>query len=658
MLAAAKAFVSKGVSVLPLKADKRPSVPSWQEFQIQIPAAESLEAMFRGAVGIGAICGAVSGCLECIDFDEVGAYERWRDTLVDNGYGDLVKSLTVQKTPSGGHHAVYRCIDGIEGNRQLAWTLVENAQSGRVVRIETRGEGGYFQAWPSPGYERVQGTWGNIPEISAEDRDALFSAARMQNEWVSRPYTHKGPEFARRPGDEFASKVDWAEILEPAGWSHSHHRNGEDFWVRPGKTKRQGAGATTNFKGSDMMKVFTSNAYPFEPDATYTKFCAYATINCRGDMRQAAKELAEKGFGEKIKPTQKPTSPYQAPQPVQDAPERVAQRWTTAASIKPVEIDWLWELYIPVGEVTMIVGNPGDGKSTVAQAIVTAVSMGAELFGDTVPQGKCIFLSAEQSVASVTVPRFIQMGADLTKIILPDEVNEKDEPVPFVLDKSGMEELREVCLLERPSLIVIDTVTAYIEASRDFNSANQTREWMRRLAEIARVTPCAVVLLGHLNKNSSAHPLMRILGSIDFVGASRSVILVGKDPDDESVRGFAQIKSNVGPFGDPRGFSLDAGQFTWTDGSSLDASRMLQPAAIQAAKTKKERCEQWMRELFKDTNIVEAPKRDGSGNTNGFNTYTVDAVKKMLGVISVKDAMADGGWAWKLGEDHVYRGGE
>lgn len=647
MLEAARAFASKGVSVVPTKANKTPAV-AWASFQSHIPTAIELATMFADAVGVGAVCGRVSGCLECIDFDDPELYPLWRETLEINGYEGLLALLVVQQTQNGGYHVVYRCADGVQGNLKLAWAMDDAL--GKRIRIETRGEGGYFQACPSPGYKMVQGTWGKIPTISAEDRDALFSAARTFNDWVM-PMTHYASTQFNRPGDEYGKSHTWRDILEPEGWTFAYERDGEEHWVRPGKTKRQGIGATTNYRNSDVMKVFTSHGSPFEPDKTYTKFCAYATLRHGGNMIEAARSLGAKGFGEHRKA-------YVPPLPVQDAPDRAGQRWLRATEIKEQKIDWLWDLYIPIGEVTMIVGNPGDGKSTVAQAIVTAVTLGSELFGDRVANGSAVFLSAEQSVATVTVPRFRRMGADLSQIILPDEVNDQDEPVPFVLDKSGMEELRAVCTAERPKVVVIDTVTAYIEASRDFNSANQTREWMRRLAEIARTTPCAVVLLGHLNKNSSAHPLMRILGSIDFVGASRSVLLVGKDPDEQDTRGIAQIKSNVGPFGEPRGFRLDGDEFSWTDGSRLDAARMLQPAAIQAALTSRERCEHWMRGLFRDTNVVEAPKRDDGGKTNGFTTYVVDATKKKLGVISVKDSMADGGWAWKMGDDDVYRGGD
>lgn len=653
MLEAAKALTSRGISVVPTKANKTPNVVAWAEFQKNIPGNDQLATLFAGAVGVGAICGQVSGCLECIDFDVIGAFEKWVGLLKENGYEDLYKKLVVQKTPSGGYHAVYRCPDGVQGNLKLAYEMHET--SGFVIKIETRGEGGYFMACPSPGYKMSQGTWGKIPEIDHEERDVLFSCARMLNERVFAEHSERSaPQGIKRPGDEYNQRTDWAEILEPAGWTCAYRRGDEGYWVRPGKTKRQGIGATTNYKGTGLMKVFSSNAWPFEADNTYSKFCAFAEINHGGNMSDAAKELGGKGLGDQPK-TQKPLYDNK-PGVVANAPDRGKQKWVTMDEIEETMVNWLWENYLAVGEVQMIVGDPGDGKSTIAQAIVTAVTTGAELFGNPIAQGKAVFMSAEQSVNSITKPRFRKMGAKLGSIICPDGVDENDDPIPFVLDKSGIAELREVCLDVRPKIVVIDTVTAYIEASRDFNSANQVREWMRRLAEIARVTPCAVVLIGHLNKNQNAHPLQRVMGSMDFVGASRAVLLVGKDPDDQDTRGLCVIKSNLGPFGEPVGFTLREGEFGWVDGSTLNASKMLQPPSIKAAESNRDKCRAWVKSLFKDSNVVEAPKEEG-GKIGGFTTYMVTNVKKELGVASKKDGMSESGWSWTIGEDNVYRGG-
>jgi putative DNA primase/helicase len=85
--------------------------------------------------------------------------------------------------------------------------------------------------------------------------------------------------------------------LEPEGWTFSHRTGEEDHWTRPGKAKRDGTSATTNYQGSDLLKVFSSSVPQLEPEKTYTKFGAYVALRHHGDYKAATKELASKGFG-------------------------------------------------------------------------------------------------------------------------------------------------------------------------------------------------------------------------------------------------------------------------------------------------------------------------------------------------------------------------
>jgi len=41
------------------------------------------------------------------------------------------------------------------------------------------------------------------------------------------------------------------------------------------------------------------------------------------------------------------------------------------------KIKWLWYPYIPFGKITVIQGDPGDGKTMVVLAIVATITTGA-----------------------------------------------------------------------------------------------------------------------------------------------------------------------------------------------------------------------------------------------------------------------------------------
>lgn len=103
-------------------------------------------------------------------------------------------------------------------------------------------------------------------------------------------------EQGGRPGDDFNRRADWRTILEPHGWRLVYERGGEGFWRRPGK--RQGVSATTGFDGVDLLFCFSSSAAPLEPRTWYTPFNAYAVLQHGGDHAQAARSLAERGYGE------------------------------------------------------------------------------------------------------------------------------------------------------------------------------------------------------------------------------------------------------------------------------------------------------------------------------------------------------------------------
>jgi hypothetical protein len=100
--------------------------------------------------------------------------------------------------------------------------------------------------------------------------------------------------IGERPGDVFARSVAWSDILIPHGWRKIGQRGEVGLWCRPGK--KRGVSATTGWRGTDLLYVFSSNAVPFEPQRGYTKFTAYALLNCHGVFRQAATALAALGY--------------------------------------------------------------------------------------------------------------------------------------------------------------------------------------------------------------------------------------------------------------------------------------------------------------------------------------------------------------------------
>lgn len=348
---AALAWHAAGVSIMPIGADKVP-LQSWKHLKGadgRLASAVELGNWFPdpttkfGAVaepreGFGLICGAVSGGLEMIEFEGRAVDEGWLARFLtlckDHGAETLFRTVWTghrQKSPTGGIHVVYRVEGGIaKPNTKLARRPATAAELAVKpddlfkVMIETRGEGGYFVAAPSGGrthptglpWELVCGEIGSVPTITADDRDLLYALASMLDEMpvqesrVARVAVERGATpgaEATSALDAFEAVTDWADILEPHGWTYLRTDDeGTRYWLRPGK-RANGAGGDPSFSqsattggargmGRDRLYVFSTSTV-FEAERSYTKAGAYAVLEHGGDHKAAQRALAGMGFG-------------------------------------------------------------------------------------------------------------------------------------------------------------------------------------------------------------------------------------------------------------------------------------------------------------------------------------------------------------------------
>ncbi len=290
-LDAALAYARRGWRVIPIPPGlKYPQGhPAWQR------EGSTDEAKIRhwwGQApdhGIGIITGAASG-IWALDVD-VADGKTGDDTLAEHeaAYGPL-PATREHLTGSGGRHILF------------AWPTdgqtIRNSASGRLgPGLDVRGEGGFIVAPPSI---HANGHPYSV-EAAAPDRcvQAPGWMLTMLQDPEPAPRNHPAGEArSDRPGDIWAAATSWAQILEPDGWTlHHTDRAGEDHWTRPGKQRRDGTSATTGYKGSDVLKVFTSSLGPagLDPEGTYTKIGYLAATRHGGDHSAAASALRADG---------------------------------------------------------------------------------------------------------------------------------------------------------------------------------------------------------------------------------------------------------------------------------------------------------------------------------------------------------------------------
>jgi RecA-family ATPase len=216
------------------------------------------------------------------------------------------------------------------------------------------------------------------------------------------------------------------------------------------------------------------------------------------------------------------------------------------SDVVPEQVEWVWKRRIPRGTITIIDGDPGLGKSTLTLDIAARISTGSVFPDlDLAEQGNVVLLSAEDSLAATIRPRLEAAGADLGQISALTAIRRRvgySSPPDI---RSDIDQIGKLVGSET-RMVVIDPLMAYLPDDVNANRDHEIRRCMLPLYEFAHKTGVAVVLVRHLKKSDHSHgALYAGGGSIGIAGAARSVLMVGRHPEDPVKRVLASVKSNL-----------------------------------------------------------------------------------------------------------------
>jgi len=301
------------------------------------------------------------------------------------------------------------------------------------------------------------------------------------------------------------------------------------------------------------------------------------------------------------------------------------------------KVNWLWYPYIPYGKITIVQGDPGEGKTTFVLNLVSKLTLGQSLYNDKdkkVPQ-VVIYQSAEDGVEDTIKSRLEATGADCTKVVYLEydgnSIALNDERIEQAIIKSGAK------------LLVFDPLPAFI-GDADMNRAGDIRVLMQKLAAVADRTGCAIILVGHMNKAATGKSIYRGLGSIDIAAVARSVLLIGRIKDNQRIRAVVHIKSNLAPEGKSIAFELseEAG-FGWIDDFEITQEELLSDA-VSLNDNKTSDAIRVISELLTEkpmlaVDIFEACEK------SGISVRTAKTAKNIIGVKSIKSKDK---WYWEL----------
>jgi hypothetical protein len=312
--------------------------------------------------------------------------------------------------------------------------------------------------------------------------------------------------------------------------------------------------------------------------------------------------------------------------------------------VEEEEIGWLWEKRIPRGEVTILAGDPGLGKSTVTHAIAAKLSIGFPLpDGGEAIKGTSLFASYEESPEKVMRQRLRKLGADMSKVLLLDQLKDENGN-PRRFRGSDVPTLDAALdMVSDPQMLVIDPVMSFM-GDVDTNKDAQVRIHLQPLVDLAQRRNISIVCVAHLSKADAGKILYKISGSVGFAALARSVLLVGLD-ENSGRRGIAHIKSNLGPLVDTIEYSIDDRGFHWGRlAPELTAQSFVAQIDRRQTCSQRDIARDWLVEFLSEgprwaTDIREVSEQEGH------SWRTLMRVKSDLGITHEK---VDGKYRWTL----------
>ena len=483
----AKDYLKAQLSVIPTKEDKLPALPTWKPYQSQRIKEDEVEGLFTGAnvKGLAIICGAISGGLEVIDVDTkhdtTGSLWDELKGLIGDNLPELYNKLVIAQTKSGGYHIYYRC-SSIAGNLKLSTKL------NREVLIETRGEGGYVIAPPTFGYIYIQGEPGNIPTITIEERDILFSIAKSFNELEeTKPKVTTSTTYSSTglsPFEDYNQRGDIVGLLESKGWRVVNQRGERINLLRPGSTDSKTSG--NYHTGLKVLRVFSSST-DFNPDKGYSPSLVFSLLECNGDNKLTYRRLLELGYGEPyngedIRPTQVKTERIKVE--VVNKVNRESSIISTPGDSLKIE-----NIQTAIGEEVVITSPGSEAQDEILKAIDLILQTGKRIY---IKEGATELREYRYQLRAIfnkygTIQEESGGLTDRDRDSLLDEVvivSTKLQPIDkdiFLKEFIELEAIKELGISEESLSITVDRLTS----TRDKEA--QAKEFKKLLSEATQL---------------------------------------------------------------------------------------------------------------------------------------------------------------------------
>ncbi len=327
---------------------------------------------------------------------------------------------------------------------------------------------------------------------------------------------------------------------------------------------------------------------------------------------------------------------------------------TLLADVEPEKVEWLWDRRIPLGKITVLDGDPGNGKSVMSTDLAARLSVGR-----TFPDGQpcdtagVVIMNAEDGLADTIRPRLDAAGGDPSRVLslatvpVGDEGDERHLTIP-----EDIPIIEEAVEQMGARLVIIDPLMAFLSGSSNAHKDQDIRRALAPLARMAERTGAAVLLVRHLNKASGGNPLYRGGGSIGIIGAARCGLLVGVHPEDENKRVLAGQKSNLSPMPDSLAYRIttatnESARIEYAGRTEAKADTLLSTPADAEERSALGDAIQFLRDELKD-GPMWAKSISERARKLDISEASLRRAKGALNVQSTREG--EEGWSWNLPE--------
>jgi putative DNA primase/helicase len=301
------------------------------------------------------------------------------------------------------------------------------------------------------------------------------------------------------------------------------------------------------------------------------------------------------------------------------------------ADLQPQPVQWLWQHRLATGTLAMFSGEPGSGKTWVALAIAAALTRGRDPFtGEKLKPATVLYASAEHNAAQVIQPRFAGLHGDPARlVVLRRSVSASSLSSP----DSTLRDLEHALQKTQAHLVILDPWDGLLGLDR-----------LARLAELHR---CCILLIRHLAKTTIGRSVHRGRASMECSAPLRTEFLVGSSPDAPTRTALLHVKSNLGPLAPPLDYRIgEDGDFQWTGLSNLTPEDLLAARPTGAGLPKRKFAAQWLRDCLQPGSQTQG-SIEIAAERDGVCIATLRRAKFDIGVRSSKDGKS-GVWWWTL----------